>query len=105
MRSPAKAGASFRSPSGCSWRLANGGRHGHVDKIANVELQETRFQRPDSRLRRQTSIDLTIVGPEVPLVDGIVDAFEAVGLRRFGPSRPQLRSKASKALPRGLHGP
>src|SRR4051794_39630472 len=31
------------------------------------------------------SIDLTVVGPEAPLVAGIVDAFQARGLRIFGP--------------------
>ncbi len=32
-------------------------------------------------------IDLTVVGPEMPLVGGIVDAFSAAGLKVFGPSR------------------
>src|SRR5579883_944096 len=34
----------------------------------------------------QNDVDLTVVGPETPLIAGIVDAFEAKGLRIFGPS-------------------
>lgn len=44
------------------------------------------------------SIDLTIVGPEVPLVAGIVDAFEAAGLRCFGPTKAAAQLEASKAF-------
>jgi phosphoribosylamine--glycine ligase len=35
----------------------------------------------------EANIDLTIVGPEAPLVAGIVDRFTAAGLRCFGPSQ------------------
>jgi phosphoribosylamine--glycine ligase len=41
-------------------------------------------------------IDLTIVGPEAPLVAGIVDAFESEGLMIFGPSRLAARLEGSK---------
>ena len=47
---------------------------------------------------RRESIDLTIVGPEAPLVLGVVDAFEAAGLRCFGPSRLCARLEGSKAF-------
>jgi phosphoribosylamine--glycine ligase len=43
-------------------------------------------------------IELTIVGPEVPLVLGIVDEFQAAGLRCFGPSRACARLEGSKAF-------
>ena len=43
-------------------------------------------------------IDLTIVGPEAPLVLGIVDAFQRAGLRCFGPSRACARLEGSKAF-------
>jgi phosphoribosylamine---glycine ligase len=42
-------------------------------------------------------IDLTIVGPEVPLVAGIVDEFHQAGLRCFGPTRAAARLEGSKA--------
>ena len=42
-------------------------------------------------------IDLTIVGPEGPLVQGVTDEFSAAGLRCFGPSREAARLEGSKA--------
>jgi len=40
--------------------------------------------------------DLTVVGPEVPLCMGLVDLFEEVGLRVFGPSKEAARLEGSK---------
>ncbi|MDR2431157.1 MAG: phosphoribosylamine--glycine ligase [Candidatus Margulisbacteria bacterium] len=45
---------------------------------------------------RQNKIDLTVVGPEVPLTLGIVDEFEAAGLKIFGPSKAAARLEGSK---------
>ncbi|MYG13730.1 MAG: phosphoribosylamine--glycine ligase [Gammaproteobacteria bacterium] len=42
-------------------------------------------------------VDLTIVGPEAPLVDGFADYFAERGLRCFGPSRKAARLEGSKA--------
>ncbi len=47
---------------------------------------------------KQHRIELTIVGPEAPLVIGIVDAFAAAGLRCFGPSQACARLEGSKAF-------
>jgi len=47
---------------------------------------------------RGERIDLTIVGPEAPLVAGIVDAFEEAGLTCFGPSRAAAQLEGSKAF-------
>ena len=44
------------------------------------------------------AVGLTIVGPEVPLVAGIVDRFEAAGLRCFGPRRAAAQLEGSKAF-------
>jgi len=46
---------------------------------------------------RRERIDLTIVGPEAPLVMGVVDAFTAAGLRCFGPRSDAARLEGSKA--------
>lgn len=43
------------------------------------------------------SIDITIVGPEAPLVEGIVDLFKEKGLRIFGPSKETAKLEGSKA--------
>lgn len=47
---------------------------------------------------RDNAIALTIVGPEVPLVLGVVDAFQAAGLRCFGPSQAAAQLEGSKAF-------
>lgn len=49
-----------------------------------------------------TGIDLTVVGPEAPLADGIVDAFQARGLPIFGPTRAATAIEASKAFTKSL---
>ncbi|MFA5039064.1 MAG: phosphoribosylamine--glycine ligase [Candidatus Omnitrophota bacterium] len=41
-------------------------------------------------------VDLTVVGPEIPLASGIVDAFEHAGLKIFGPRLKAARLEASK---------
>lgn len=43
-------------------------------------------------------IDLTVVGPELPLTLGIVDVFEAKGLRIFGPTKEASEIEGSKAF-------
>ena len=45
---------------------------------------------------RTAGIDLTVVGPEAPLVGGIAEAFWEVGLKVFGPSRAAARIEGSK---------
>lgn len=47
---------------------------------------------------KSNQVGLTIVGPEVPLVDGVVDAFESAGLRCFGPSAKAAQLEGSKAF-------
>jgi phosphoribosylamine--glycine ligase len=49
-------------------------------------------------LARREAVDLTVVGPEAPLVAGVVDAFEAAGLRIFGPRRAAAQLEGSKAF-------
>ena len=51
-----------------------------------------------SEFTQQEKVDLTVVGPEVPLVGGIVDAFQAKGLHIFGPSAAAARLEGSKAF-------
>ncbi|MFM8414751.1 MAG: phosphoribosylamine--glycine ligase [Planctomycetota bacterium] len=47
-------------------------------------------------LARDRGVDLTVVGPEAPLVAGIVDAFTAAGLRIFGPTAAAAQLEGSK---------
>ena len=48
-------------------------------------------------LAHSEKIDLTIIGPETPLVMGVVDAFQSAGLRCFGPSKAAAQLEGSKA--------
>ena len=47
-------------------------------------------------LARREAVAFTVVGPEAPLAEGIVDAFHAAGLRIFGPTRAAARLESSK---------
>ena len=49
-------------------------------------------------LARERSVDLTVVGPEAPLVAGLADRFAQAGLRVFGPSAGAARVEGSKAF-------
>ena len=48
------------------------------------------------------AIDLAVIGPEVPLTNGIVDAFEAAGILAFGPRKAAAELEGSKAFSKGL---
>jgi phosphoribosylamine--glycine ligase len=50
------------------------------------------------RFARDNGVGLTIVGPEAPLVGGVVDHFRAAGLRCFGPGRGAAQLEGSKAF-------
>ena len=47
---------------------------------------------------KENKIDLTIVGPEIPLVAGIVDKFEKEGLKIFGPNKKCAQLEGSKSF-------
>ncbi len=47
-------------------------------------------------IARKEGVAFTVVGPEAPLAEGVVDEFQAAGLRIFGPRRPAARLESSK---------
>jgi len=49
-------------------------------------------------LAKAEHVGLTIIGPEAPLVSGVVDAFQAAGLRCFGPVKAAAQLEGSKAF-------
>ncbi|MBU2540477.1 MAG: phosphoribosylamine--glycine ligase [Candidatus Omnitrophica bacterium] len=51
---------------------------------------------------KREAVDLTVVGPEVPLAEGIVDAFEAAGLKIFGPRKQAAQLESSKIFAKNL---
>src|SRR5581483_7223026 len=65
-------------------------------RVRNAEVQADDFAGLIA-LARAERIDLTIVGPEGPLVAGVVDAFAAAGLKCFGPRRAAAQLEGSKA--------
>ncbi|WP_029688738.1 phosphoribosylamine--glycine ligase [Thermoanaerobacter sp. A7A] len=50
----------------------------------------------------KNNIDLTVVGPEMPLVQGIVDEFEKAGLKIFGPNKSAAAIEGSKYFTKQL---
>ncbi|HVN49149.1 MAG TPA: phosphoribosylamine--glycine ligase [Bacteroidota bacterium] len=50
------------------------------------------------KFAKEERIDLTVVGPEQPLVEGVVDAFEEHGLKIFGPSKAAAQLEGSKVF-------
>ncbi|MGK0382206.1 MAG: phosphoribosylamine--glycine ligase, partial [Flavobacteriales bacterium] len=67
------------------------------DKLTNVDVDAEDVPALLA-FAEQNQIDLTIVGPEVPLVLGVVDAFQAKGLKIFGPSQAAAQLEGSKAF-------
>ncbi|WP_418586390.1 phosphoribosylamine--glycine ligase [Intestinibacter sp.] len=51
-----------------------------------------------AKFAKENEIDITVVGPEVPLVMGITDVFESQGLKVFGPNKRCARLEGSKAF-------
>jgi phosphoribosylamine--glycine ligase len=51
---------------------------------------------------KQNDVGLVVVGPEDPLAIGVVDAFEAAGIKAFGPSRAAAQLEADKAFAKQL---
>jgi len=66
-------------------------------KVRNVEVAAEDIAAL-VRLAQRERVDLTIVGPEAPLVAGIVDTFAAEGLQCFGPRRAAAQLEGSKAF-------
>ena len=66
------------------------------DKCQNIDLDIADFSAL-VEFAQKNDVGLTIVGPEVPLVDGITDYFSAAGLACFGPSRNAAQLEGSKA--------
>ncbi|WP_147194005.1 phosphoribosylamine--glycine ligase [Pantoea sp. MBD-2R] len=102
--------------------IGNGGReHALAWKASQSPLAETVFVAPGNAgtalepalqnvaisatdipallsFAQNEKIDLTIVGPEAPLVIGVVDAFRAAGLKIFGPTQAAAQLEGSKAF-------
>lgn len=67
------------------------------DKLENVAISVGEIPALVT-FAKENNVELTIVGPEQPLVDGVVDAFQAEGLMCFGPSAKAAQLEGSKAF-------
>ncbi len=73
------------------------GNAGTAEDAVNVKLAADDFPALID-FARTNGVGLTVVGPEAPLAEGIVDAFQAAKLRVFGPNRKAARLEASKVF-------
>jgi len=77
------------------------GNAGTALDAVNVDIPASRFD-DLIRFAKQNDVGLTVIGPEAPLADGIVDAFAAAGLRVFGPPKAAAELEASKVFCKNL---
>ena len=77
------------------------GNAGIAEYAECVEIGAMEFDRLTA-FAKENAVDLTIVGMDDPLVGGIVDAFEAEGLRVFGPRKNAAILEGSKAFSKDL---
>lgn len=93
------------------WKLAQSKRVDEIfvapgnagtSKLAkNVEIESTDITSLVN-FAKEEAIDLTFVGPEAPLVAGIVDVFEEAGLKIFGPVQKAAQLEGSKVFAKNL---
>tara|TARA_Y100000588_G_scaffold138129_1_gene151902 strand:+ start:472 stop:1752 length:1281 start_codon:yes stop_codon:yes gene_type:complete len=72
----------------------NGGTS-REEGVSNIEISVDDIEGL-SNFALNNSIDLTIIGPEIPLVEGITDKFKSLGLNCFGPSKQAAQLEGSK---------
>src|SRR5262249_20765668 len=77
------------------------GNAGTAIDAENVDISPTDFPRL-IKFAKQNEVAITVVGPETPLVAGIVDAFQAEKLRIFGPSKAAAELEGSKVFCKNL---
>ncbi|MBU8906395.1 phosphoribosylamine--glycine ligase [Desertibacillus haloalkaliphilus] len=73
------------------------GNDGMSDVATVVDIAEDDHQQLLS-FAKEENVDVTIVGPEVPLLAGVVDLFEEAGLRVFGPTKAAALIEGSKSF-------
>ena len=73
------------------------GNAGTAKDVENIEIAADNITELVA-FAKQNEIGLTVVGPEIPLCNGIVDAFEDAGLKVFGPSRAAAQLEGSKVF-------
>ena len=66
-------------------------------ELENIDIKADNFDALVDFAKKE-GVELTIIGPEAPLVDGIVDAFNEADLKCFGPTKDSARLEGSKVF-------
>ena len=77
------------------------GNAGIAELAECVDIKAMEFEKLVA-FAKENSIDLTVIGMDDPLVGGVVDVFEAEGLRVFGPNKAAAILEGSKAFSKDL---
>lgn len=77
------------------------GNDGMTDVAELVSIDESN-QEELVKFAKEQQIGLTFVGPEIPLLEGIVDKFQAAGLKVFGPNQAAALIEGSKSFAKDL---
>ena len=77
------------------------GNYGISQLAECIKIDQSNFEEIYSFCQKNT-VDLIIVGPEVPLVEGIVDFFEIKGIKIFGPNKYASQLEGSKGFMKDL---
>ena len=67
------------------------------DKVSNIEIDTKKFNLIEEFCLKE-QIDLVIIGPEQPLVDGLTDYLQNKGIKTFGPSKSAAQLEGSKTF-------
>jgi len=77
------------------------GNAGTAQIAHNLNIKPTDIESL-AKLAQEKKIDLVVVGPEVPLADGIVDHFQEIGIPVFGPTKAATKIESSKVFAKEL---
>ncbi|MED4039536.1 phosphoribosylamine--glycine ligase [Niallia taxi] len=77
------------------------GNVGMTDVAERITIEETEIDKL-VQFAIDNKVDLTVVGPEVPLLLGVVDKLEAAGLKVFGPKQKAAEIEGSKSFAKDL---
>ena len=81
------------------WLPGNAALEGRVTKVTDIDPCDGPGIATWAQVKR---IDLAVVGPEAPLLAGVTDCLEEVGVPCFGPSKAAARLEGSKAFAKDL---
>ena len=73
-----------------------------IDAVANLAAVDPGDPDALLALADRAALDLTVIGPELPLDRGVVDRFRAAGRRIFGPPRAAAQLECSKVFAKGF---